>query len=49
MHKFWAVQDQMIALIQMAMFIENLLLLGGALLITQFAAGPFSVDVQRAR
>jgi putative oxidoreductase len=49
MHELWAVQDQMIALIQMAMFIENLLLLGGALLVTQFAVGPFSVDVQRAR
>lgn len=29
---------------QMAMFMKNLAMLGGALLITQFGSGPFSID-----
>jgi len=48
MHKFWTVQDPMMAQIQMAMFMKNVSMLG-ALLITQFGAGPFSLDARRSR
>jgi putative oxidoreductase len=49
MHKFWTVQDPMMAQIQMIMFMKNISMLGGALLISQFGAGPFSLDARRAR
>jgi putative oxidoreductase len=49
MHKFWGVQDPMMAQIQMAMFMKNVSMLGAALLITQFGAGPFSLDARRSR
>jgi putative oxidoreductase len=48
MHKFWTVQDPMMAQIQMIMFMKNLAMLGGALLISQFGAGPISLDARRA-
>src|ERR1700758_2015090 len=44
MHKFWTVQDPMMAQIQMILFMKNISMLGGALLISQFGAGPFSLD-----
>jgi putative oxidoreductase len=44
MHNFWAVQDQMMAKIQSAMFFKNAALAGTALLISYFGAGPLSVD-----
>jgi putative oxidoreductase len=49
MHKFWTVQDPMMAQIQMIMFMKNVSMLGGALLISQFGAGPFSLDARRSR
>jgi putative oxidoreductase len=49
MHKFWAVQDPMMAQIQMILFMKNVAMLGGALLISQFGAGPFSLDARRSR
>ena len=49
MHKFWAVSDPMMAQMQMAMFMKNISVLGGALLISQFGAGPFSLDAERTR
>ena len=49
MHKFWAVQDPMMAQIQMILFMKNVSMLGGALLISQFCAGPFSLDARRSR
>jgi putative oxidoreductase len=48
MHAFWAVKDPMMAQIQFAMFMKNAGLLGGALLVTHFGAGPFSIDARRA-
>jgi putative oxidoreductase len=48
MHAFWAVQDPMMAQMQQAMFMKNLSLLGGALLIAYFGAGPLSLDARRA-
>jgi putative oxidoreductase len=47
MHKFWAVSDPMGAQIQMIMFMKNVSILGGALLISQFGSGPFSLDARR--
>ena len=49
MHKFWAVQDPMMTQIQMILFMKNISMLGGALLISQFGAGPFSLDARRSR
>lgn len=47
MHNFWAAKDPMMAQMQMIMFLKNLSMLGGALLITQFGAGPWSLDARR--
>lgn len=49
MHKFWTVTDPMMAQIQMVMFMKNVSMLGGALLISHFGAGPFSLDARRSR
>ena len=49
MHKFWAVQDPMMAQMHMGMFMKNVAMLGSALLISQFGAGPFSLDAWRSR
>jgi putative oxidoreductase len=49
MHKFWTVTDPMMAQIQMILFMKNVSMLGGALLISQFGAGPFSLDARRSR
>ncbi len=48
MHKFWGLTDPMMAQVQMIMFMKNLSMLGGALLITQFGAGPLSLDARRS-
>jgi putative oxidoreductase len=44
MHNFWAVADPMMRQMQMVMFMKNIAMLGGALLISQFGAGPWSLD-----
>ena len=49
MHKFWTVSDPMMAQIQMVMFMKNVSMLGGALLISHFGAGPFSLDARHSR
>ena len=49
MHKFWTVTDPMMAQIQMVMFMKNVSMLGGALLISHFGGGPFSLDARRSR
>jgi putative oxidoreductase len=49
MHKFWLVQDPVMAQIQMILFMKNVSMLGGALLVSQFGAGPFSLDARRSR
>lgn len=48
MHKFWGLTDPVMAQLQMIMFLKNLSVLGGALLITQFGAGPLSLDARRS-
>ncbi len=47
MHDFWNVADPMMRADQMAHFMKNVALLGGALLIAYFGAGPASLS--RAR
>ena len=49
MHKFWTVTDPMMSQIQMILFMKNVSMLGGALLISHFGAGPFSLDARRSR
>ncbi len=49
LHNFWAVQDPMMHQMQQAMFVKNLSMLGGALLITYFGAGPLSLDARLGR
>jgi putative oxidoreductase len=49
MHNFWAVADPMMAQMQFAMFMKNLSMLGGALLVAYFGAGPFSLDAYLSR
>jgi len=50
MHAFWGISDPMMAQMQQAMFFKNLAMLGGALLIAHFGAGPLSFDARvRAR
>ena len=44
LHNFWTVKDPMMAQIQQIMFMKNLSILGGTLLISHFGAGPLSLD-----
>jgi putative oxidoreductase len=44
MHKFWGITDPMMQQMQMVMFMKNITMLGGALLITQLGSGPWSLD-----
>lgn len=47
MHNFWAVSDPMMAQMHQAMFMKNLSILGGALFISYFGAGPLSFDARQ--
>jgi putative oxidoreductase len=49
MHNFWAVPDPMMARMQQVMFMKNVSMLGAALLVAYFGAGPISVDEARGR
>ena len=40
LHRFWAVSDPMMQQMQFVMFMKNVSMLGGALLITQLGPGP---------
>lgn len=44
MHPFWTVHNPMMHQIQQVMFMKNLSMLGGALLLGYFGAGPYSLD-----
>ena len=44
MHNFWTMHDPTTAQINMIMFMKNIAMLGGALLISQFGSGPLSLD-----
>ncbi len=47
LHNFWTVTDPMMRQMQMIMFMKNVSMLGGALLITQFGPGPWSLDARK--
>ncbi len=50
LHNFWAAQDPTMAQMQQIMFMKNLSMLGGAILVSYFGAGPLSLDAwQEAR
>jgi len=44
MHNFWSVSDPIALQIEKAMFMKNITMLGGALVISYFGAGPLSLD-----
>jgi putative oxidoreductase len=44
MHRFWGVGDAQLAMMQRVQFLKNVGLLGGALMLAYFGAGPISVD-----
>jgi putative oxidoreductase len=47
MHNFWTVADLMMRQIDFANFMKNVSMAGAALFITQFGAGPWSLDARR--
>lgn len=44
MHNFWSVADPQMAMMQKIMFMKNVTIMGGALLLMYFGAGPVSLD-----
>src|ERR1700682_5339335 len=44
LHNFWAVADPMMHQMQFVLFMKNVAMLGGALLISQLGSGPWSLD-----
>ena len=49
MHDFWSLTDPMQAQLEQGMFVKNLALIGAALLIAHFGAGPVSLDARMNR
>jgi putative oxidoreductase len=47
MHNFWKVTDPMMYQMQFIMFMKNMSMLGGALIISQLGSGPWSLDSRR--
>ncbi|HJS42308.1 MAG TPA: DoxX family protein [Gemmatimonadales bacterium] len=47
LHRFWGLPDPIAAQLQRIMFLKNIGLLGGALLLAYFGAGPLSLDAWR--
>ena len=46
LHAFWKETDPMAKQMQMVMFMKNVSILGGALLIAHFGSGPLSLDAK---
>jgi putative oxidoreductase len=44
MHQFWSVSDPMLRQLQQGMFIRNLAIIGGLLIVSQFGGGAWSLD-----
>jgi putative oxidoreductase len=49
MHNFWSVSDPMTYQVETAMFMKNVTMLGGALVMSYFGAGPLSLDAHLSR
>ena len=47
MHRFWDLTDPYEMMMQRAMFMKNLSMLGAALMITYFGSGPMSIDKRK--
>ncbi|MBI3726273.1 DoxX family protein [bacterium] len=47
LHPFWGISDPAAAQLQQIMFMKNVSMLGGALMIAWFGAGPVSLDARR--
>ncbi len=48
-HKFWVYSDPMRASMQQIMFMKNISMLGGALLIAYFGTGPLSLEKKKKK
>lgn len=48
MHSFWSVTDPMLKQMQLAMFLKNVSLIGGALFFAAHGAGAYSLDARSA-
>jgi putative oxidoreductase len=46
MHAFWRETNQAAAQLQLVMFLKNLSMLGGALIVTYFGSGPLSLGAR---
>jgi len=44
MHRFWGVPDPQMRALQQVMFLKNLSMIGGALVLMYYGAGPVSLD-----
>jgi putative oxidoreductase len=49
MHNFWAVSDPAMAQMQMTHFMKNIAMIGGAVLLAFYGAGPVSIDHHMAK
>jgi putative oxidoreductase len=49
MHRFWGIEDAQAAMLQRIHFMKNVALLGGAVLLSYFGAGPVSIDARQGR
>ena len=49
MQRFWAQTDPMMAQMQMANFMKNVAMTGGALILAYFGAGPLSLAARLAK
>lgn len=47
MHRYWGIPDAAVAAMQRVHFLKNVSMLGGALLLAYFGAGPVSLDAAR--
>lgn len=47
MHRFWGLADPLASQMQLVHFLKNLSMAGGALLITYFGPGPFSLRARK--
>ena len=47
MHQWWAITDPAVRAVQQALFMKNIAMMGGALLVAYFGAGAFSLDERR--
>jgi putative oxidoreductase len=48
MHRFWTIDDPQLAMMQRIMFMKNVSMVGGAMILSYFGAGPISFDARHA-